>query len=63
MPDKEVAKPEKLKKIDRLLEDMAGDEYEDYDADENRASKGVKHQDIVENLDEMEAIHLIKSET
>ena len=43
--------------------DVAGDEYADCDAGENRASKGVKRHDIVENLDEMETIHLIKSES
>jgi hypothetical protein len=48
---------DKVKLLDQLLEDLAGDEFEDYDADENRAGKGVKHHDISEDLEEMESFH------
>ena len=48
---------DKVKLLDQMLEDMAGDEYEDYDADENRAGKSLKHHDITEDLDEMESYH------
>ena len=54
---------DKAKLLNQMQADVAGDEYADCDADENRASKGVKHHDIVENLDEMETIHLIKRES
>jgi hypothetical protein len=52
-----ITKSDKIKLLDQLLEDLAGDEYEDYDADENRAGKGVKHHDISEDLEEMESFH------
>jgi hypothetical protein len=48
---------DKIKLLDQMLEDLAGDEYEDYDADENNAGKGVKHHDITEDFDEMETYH------
>ncbi len=48
---------DKVKLLDQLLEDLAGDEYEDYDADENGASKALKHHDIAGDLDEMESFH------
>ena len=48
---------DKVKLLDQMLEDLAGDEYEDYDADENRAGRGFKHHDIAEDLDEMETFH------
>lgn len=48
---------DKVKLLDQMLEDMAGDEFEDYDADENRAGKTIKHHDITEDFDEMETYH------
>lgn len=57
MPDTTKTSGDKVKLLDQMLEDMAGDEYEDYDADENRASKAIKHHDIAEDLDEMESYH------
>ena len=43
MPDKEVAKPEKLKKIDRLLEDMAGDEFDEFGEKDSYVKSSAKH--------------------
>ena len=57
MPSTTKSSVDKVKLLDQMLEDLAGDEYEDYDADESRASKGVKHHDIAEDLDEMETFH------
>ena len=57
MPSTTKTSIAKVKLLDQMLEDLAGDEYEDYDADENRAGKGVKHHDITEDLDEMESFH------
>ena len=48
---------DKVKLLDQMLEDLAGDEYEDYDADENCAGANLKHHDIAEDLDEMETFH------
>ena len=48
---------DKVKLLDQLLEDLAGDEYGEYDADENGAGKALKHHDIAEDLDEMESFH------
>ena len=60
MADTTKTSGDKVKLLNQMLEDMAGDEYEDYDADENRAGKGVKHHDISEDLDEMETYHQLK---
>ncbi len=57
MPATTKTSLDKVKLLDQLLEDLAGDEFEDYDADENRAGKGIKHHDISEDLDEMESFH------
>ena len=57
MPSITKTSVDKAKLLDQMLEDLAGDEYEDYDADESRAGKGVKHHDITEDLDEMESFH------
>ena len=43
MPDKEVAKPEKMRKIDQLLEDMAGDEFDEYDEKDSYVKSSAKH--------------------
>ena len=48
---------DKIKLLDQMLEDMAGDEFEDYDADENCTGKTIKHHDITEDFDEMETYH------
>ena len=57
MPSTTKSSVDKVKLLDQMLEDLAGDEYEEYDADESRAGKGVKHHDIAEDLDEMETFH------
>ena len=57
MPSTTKSSVDKVKLLDQMLEDLAGDEYEEYDADETRASKGIKHHDIAEDLDEMETFH------
>ena len=57
MPNTTKTNVNKVKLLNQTLEDYAGDEYEDYDADENRAGKAIKHHDIAEDLDEMESFH------
>ncbi len=48
---------DKIKLLDQMLEDLAGDEYEDFDADKTSAGASLKHHDIAEDLDEMETFH------
>lgn len=47
---------DKIKLLDQMLEDIAGDEFEDYD-DEAGLSAGVKHHDITEDLNAIETLH------
>ena len=48
---------DKIKLLDQMLEDQAGDEYEDFDADKTSAGANLKHHYIAEDLDEMETYH------
>ena len=57
MSDTTKTSLDKIKLLDQMLEDLAGDEYEDYDVDENRAGTSLKHHDIAEDLDEIETLH------
>ena len=57
MADTTKTSGDNVKLLNQMLEDMAGDEFEDYVADENRAGKSLKHHDITEDLDEMESYH------
>ena len=43
MREKAVAQPEKLKKIDQLLEDMAGDEFDEYGEKDSYVKSSAKH--------------------
>jgi hypothetical protein len=49
--------PDKIKLLDQMLEDLAGDEFEDYDTTENSASAGIKRHDITEDLDIIDLLH------
>jgi hypothetical protein len=48
---------EKIKLLDQMLEDIAGDEFEEYDSAENSASASLKHHDITEDLDIIDLLH------
>ena len=48
---------DKIKLLDQMLEDLADDEYEDFDADKNSAGASLKHHDIAEDLDQIETFH------
>ena len=48
---------DKIKALNQMLEDLAGDEYEDFDADKTSAGASLKHHDIAEDLEEMETFH------
>ena len=49
--------PDKIKLLDQMLEDLAGDEFEDYDESENGASASVKRHDITEDFDAIDLLH------
>jgi hypothetical protein len=49
--------PDKIKLLDQMLEDLAGDEFEDYDTTESSASASVKRHDITEDLDIIDLLH------
>ena len=48
---------DKIKALNQMLEDLAGDEYEDFDVDKTSAGASLKHHDIAEDLDDMETFH------
>jgi hypothetical protein len=52
-----IKKSDKIKLLDQMLEDLAGDEFEDFDAADNSAGASLKHHDIAEDLEEMETYH------
>ena len=49
--------PDKIKLLDQMLEDLAGDEFEDYDATESSAGASVKRHDLTEDLDIIDLLH------
>jgi hypothetical protein len=48
---------DKIKMLDQMLEDMAGDEFEDYDTSESSMRSSVKQYSDVEELDIMDSMH------
>lgn len=57
MPHTTITKSDKIKLLDQMLEDLAGDEFEEYDVADNSADTNVKHYDIAEDLEVMETYH------
>jgi hypothetical protein len=49
--------PDKIKLLDQMLEDLAGDEFEEYDASESTAGASVKRHDLTEDLDIIDLLH------
>lgn len=47
----------KIKLLDQMLEDLAGDEFEEYDETENGASADVKRYTDLEDLDVIDTMH------
>ena len=52
---------DKIKLLEQMLEDLAGDEYEDFDADKTSAGAHFKDHDFTEYLDEMETFNKPKN--
>jgi hypothetical protein len=50
--------PDKIKLLDQMLEDIAGDEFDDFDTSEGSASANIKRHDITEDFDIIDFLHL-----
>jgi hypothetical protein len=48
--------PDKIKLLDQMLEDIAGDEFDDFDTSES-GSTSIKRHDITEDLDIIDLLH------
>ena len=48
---------DKIKMLDQMLEDLAGEEFEEGDESERGISAGVKRPDITEDLDVIDLLH------
>ena len=48
---------DKIKLLDQMLEDIAGDEFDDYDPTETSVSASAKHFSDVEELDIIDSMH------
>jgi flagellar biosynthesis regulator FlbT len=57
MSDTTKTSLDKIKFLDQMMEDLAGDEFEDFDVSESGISASVKHHDIAEDLDEIDVLH------
>ena len=52
-----IKSADKIKLLDQMLEDIAGDEFDEYDASESATSAGVKHYADIEELDIIDIMH------
>ena len=57
MSNTTITSADKIKLLDQMLEDIAGDEYEDFDVDESSASAGAKRYGNAEELDIIDIMH------
>jgi hypothetical protein len=48
---------DKIKLLDQMLEDLAGDEFDEYDAAENGMHANAKQYSEVEELDIIDSMH------
>ena len=48
---------DKIKFLDQKMEDLAGDEFEEFDDSESGVSASVKRHDINEDLDTIDILH------
>lgn len=49
--------PDKIKLLEQMLEDIAGDEFDDFDTSESGSSANIKRHDITEDLDIIDLLH------
>jgi hypothetical protein len=57
MPSTTKTSPDKIKLLDQMLEDLAGDEFEEFDTSEKGSSANFKRHDITEDLDIIDLMH------
>ena len=48
---------DKIKFLDQMMEDLAGDELEDFDVSESSISNNVKQHNLAENLDIIDILY------
>lgn len=48
---------DKIKFLDQMMEDLAGDEFEEFDASESSIGASVKRHDITEDLEQIDTLH------
>ena len=48
---------DKIKLLDQMLEDIAGDEFDEYDIADNSMQTGTKYYSEVEELDIIDSMH------
>ena len=54
---KPIKTVDKIKLLDQMLEDIAGDEYDEYGTDENGINANAKHYGDLEALEVMDSTH------
>ena len=52
-----IKSADKIKLLDQMLEDLAGDEFDEYDAAENGMRTSTKQYSEVEELDIIDSMH------
>ncbi len=52
-----IKSADKIKLLDQMLEDLAGDEFDEYDAAENGMRASTKQYSEVEELDIIDSMH------
>ena len=57
MSDTTTKSLDKLKFLDQMMEDLAGDELGEFDVSENVASAGIKQHNLAEDLDVIDILH------
>ena len=57
MSDTTKASLDKIKFLNQMMEDLAGDEFEEFDAFESGVSASIKRHDITEELEEIDILH------
>jgi len=48
---------DKIKFLDQMMEDLAGDEFEDFDVSESSVSASIKQHNLAEDLDIIDILH------
>ena len=57
MSDTTKTSLDKIKFLDQMMEDLAGDELEDFDVSETSASASIKQHNLADDLDIIDILH------